>query len=138
LENKWQWFLRPLLRMLHFRISSLGGLQPLWYLLVKQYCQVQRVLEVPALCVEDNFLTQVIEEPRSRGVLLNLILTNKEGLLGNTWPWDNAAEDQETLQNEEKRSGHNCTCMETPELTLLHCSKLYSKMCSFEILFCYL
>lgn len=56
----------------------------------------------------------------NRGVLLDLVLTNKEGLLRNMWPWDSAAEDQESLQNEEKRSGLNYMCMETPNLTLLH------------------
>jgi len=33
-------------------------------------------------CVEDNFPAQVVEPPR-RGVLLDLVLTNKEGLVGN-------------------------------------------------------
>ncbi|GAB0190799.1 hypothetical protein GRJ2_001545200 [Grus japonensis] len=33
-------------------------------------------------CVDDNFLLQVIEEPTRRGVMLDLILTNKEGLVG--------------------------------------------------------
>lgn len=32
--------------------------------------------------MEDNFLTQVVEEPARRGVLLDLALTNKEGLAG--------------------------------------------------------
>ncbi|GAB0206941.1 hypothetical protein GRJ2_003159700 [Grus japonensis] len=31
---------------------------------------------------DDNFLTQVVEEPTRRGVLLDLVLTNKEGLVG--------------------------------------------------------
>jgi len=34
-------------------------------------------------CVEDNFLLQAIEEPTRRGAMLNLVLTNKEGLVGN-------------------------------------------------------
>ncbi|GAB0179159.1 hypothetical protein GRJ2_000381200 [Grus japonensis] len=34
-------------------------------------------------CVRDNFLLQVIEEPTRRGAMLDLILTNKEGLVGN-------------------------------------------------------
>jgi len=34
-------------------------------------------------CVEDNFLLQVIEEPTRRGAMLDLVLTNKEGLVGN-------------------------------------------------------
>jgi len=33
--------------------------------------------------VEDNFLLQMIEEPTKRGAILDLVLTNKEGLVGN-------------------------------------------------------
>ena len=33
-------------------------------------------------CVNDNFLLQVTEEPTRRGAMLDLILTNKEGLVG--------------------------------------------------------
>lgn len=33
-------------------------------------------------CLEDNFLMQMIEELTRRGVLLDLILTNKKGLVG--------------------------------------------------------
>ncbi|GAB0209421.1 hypothetical protein GRJ2_003407800 [Grus japonensis] len=33
-------------------------------------------------CVDDNFLLQVIEEPTRRGAMLDLVLTNKEGLVG--------------------------------------------------------
>ncbi|XP_062466520.1 uncharacterized protein LOC134159318 [Pezoporus occidentalis] len=33
-------------------------------------------------CVEDNFLLQVIEEPTRRGAMLDLVLTNREGLVG--------------------------------------------------------
>ncbi|GAB0208867.1 mitochondrial enolase superfamily member 1 [Grus japonensis] len=33
-------------------------------------------------CVDDNCLLQVIEEPTRRGAMLDLILTNKEGLVG--------------------------------------------------------
>ena len=33
-------------------------------------------------CIDDKFLTQVIEEPTRRGALLDLFLTNKEGLVG--------------------------------------------------------
>ena len=32
--------------------------------------------------VDDNFLTQVIEVPTRRGALLDLLLTDKEGLVG--------------------------------------------------------
>ncbi|KAK4831280.1 hypothetical protein QYF61_016750 [Mycteria americana] len=34
-------------------------------------------------CVDDNFLLQVIEKPMRRGALLDLVLTKKEGLVGN-------------------------------------------------------
>ena len=34
-------------------------------------------------CVEDNLLLQVIEEPTRRGAMLDLVLTNREGLVGN-------------------------------------------------------
>ncbi|GAB0205450.1 hypothetical protein GRJ2_003010600 [Grus japonensis] len=40
--------------------------------------QSRRFLE----CVDDNFLLQVIEEPTRRGAMLDLLLTNKEGLVG--------------------------------------------------------
>ncbi|GAB0203429.1 hypothetical protein GRJ2_002808500 [Grus japonensis] len=41
--------------------------------------QSRRFLE----CIDDNFLLQVIEEPMRRGAMLDLALTNKEGLVGN-------------------------------------------------------
>ncbi|GAB0203910.1 high affinity cAMP-specific and IBMX-insensitive 3',5'-cyclic phosphodiesterase 8B [Grus japonensis] len=34
-------------------------------------------------CVDDNFLLQVTEEPTRRGAMLDLVLTHKEGLVGN-------------------------------------------------------
>ncbi|GAB0209929.1 mitochondrial enolase superfamily member 1 [Grus japonensis] len=34
-------------------------------------------------CVDDNFLLQVTEEPTRRDAMLDLVLTNKEGLVGN-------------------------------------------------------
>ncbi|KAJ7399158.1 dtw domain-containing protein 2 [Pitangus sulphuratus] len=34
-------------------------------------------------CVDEYFLLQVIEEPMRRGVMLDLVLANKEGLEGN-------------------------------------------------------
>ncbi|GAB0204032.1 polycomb group RING finger protein 3-like [Grus japonensis] len=40
--------------------------------------QSRRFLE----CVDDNFLLQVTEEPTRRGAMLDLVLTNKEGLVG--------------------------------------------------------
>ncbi|GAB0206692.1 hypothetical protein GRJ2_003134800 [Grus japonensis] len=33
-------------------------------------------------CVDDNFLLQVTEEPMRRDAMLDLVLTNKEGLVG--------------------------------------------------------
>jgi len=33
--------------------------------------------------IDDNFLLQVIEDLMSRGAALDLVLTNKEGLVGN-------------------------------------------------------
>ncbi|GAB0208476.1 hypothetical protein GRJ2_003313300 [Grus japonensis] len=33
-------------------------------------------------CIDDNFLLQVTEEPTRRGAMLDLVLTNKEGLVG--------------------------------------------------------
>ncbi|GAB0195045.1 hypothetical protein GRJ2_001969800 [Grus japonensis] len=41
--------------------------------------QSRRFLE----CVDDNFLLQVIEEPTRRGAMLDLVFTNKEGLVWN-------------------------------------------------------
>jgi len=41
--------------------------------------QSRRFLE----CVDDNFLLQVIVEPTRRGAMLDVVLTNKEGLVGN-------------------------------------------------------
>ncbi|GAB0209472.1 hypothetical protein GRJ2_003414300 [Grus japonensis] len=41
--------------------------------------QSRRFLE----CIDDNFLLQVIEEPTRSGAMLDLVLTNKEGLVGN-------------------------------------------------------
>ncbi|PKU38944.1 rna-directed dna polymerase from mobile element jockey-like [Limosa lapponica baueri] len=34
-------------------------------------------------CVDENFLLQMIEEPMRKGAVLDLVLTNKEGLVGN-------------------------------------------------------
>ncbi len=41
--------------------------------------QSKRFLE----CVDNHFLTHVTEEPTRRGAMLDLVLTNKEGLVGN-------------------------------------------------------
>ncbi|PKU29205.1 dtw domain-containing protein 2 [Limosa lapponica baueri] len=34
-------------------------------------------------CVDDNFLLQMVEEPTRKGAMLDLVITNKEGLVGN-------------------------------------------------------
>ncbi|GAB0182655.1 hypothetical protein GRJ2_000730800 [Grus japonensis] len=41
--------------------------------------QSRRFLE----CIDENFLLQMTEEPRRRGAMLDLVLTNKEGLVAN-------------------------------------------------------
>jgi len=41
--------------------------------------QSRRFLE----CIDGNFLLQVIDEPTRTGAMLGLVLTNKEGLVGN-------------------------------------------------------
>jgi len=41
--------------------------------------QSRRFLE----CIDDDFLLQVIEKPMRRGAMLDLVLTNKEGLMEN-------------------------------------------------------
>jgi len=44
-----------------------------------RYTQSWRFLE----SISDNFLMQVVEEPTRKGALLDLVLTNKEGLVEN-------------------------------------------------------
>ena len=41
--------------------------------------QSRRFLE----CIDDKFLLQVVEEPTRRGAMLDLVLTNQEGLVDN-------------------------------------------------------
>ena len=43
---------------------------------------IARHVQVFLQCVEDNILMQVVEEPTRGRVLLDLVLTNKEGLVG--------------------------------------------------------
>ncbi|GAB0207135.1 mitochondrial enolase superfamily member 1 [Grus japonensis] len=43
-----------------------------------RHAQSRRFLQ----SIDDNFLIQLVEEPTRRGVLLDLVLTNKEGLVG--------------------------------------------------------
>ncbi|GAB0182838.1 hypothetical protein GRJ2_000749100 [Grus japonensis] len=49
-----------------------------WKNNMARHTQSRRFLQ----STDDNFLTQVVEEPTWRGVLLDLVLTNKEGLVG--------------------------------------------------------
>jgi len=42
-----------------------------------RHTQSRRFLQ----CIDGNFLTQVVEEPVRRGVLLDLLLTNRDGLV---------------------------------------------------------
>ena len=62
-------------------IGSYRELQLSRYLLGKQRVQARALQMVPPMCVEDNFLIQVVEEPMRGGVLLDLVLTNKDGLV---------------------------------------------------------
>ncbi|GAB0187663.1 hypothetical protein GRJ2_001231600 [Grus japonensis] len=56
-----------------------GGLQPpCWRGNAAGHKQSRKFLE----CIDDNFLLQVIEEPTRGGAMLDLVLTNKEGLVG--------------------------------------------------------
>ena len=48
-----------------------------WISSIARHAWSRRFLQ----CVEDNFLMQVVEELTRGGVLLDLILTNKEGLV---------------------------------------------------------
>ncbi|GAB0207763.1 hypothetical protein GRJ2_003242000 [Grus japonensis] len=58
-----------------------------WKSKMAKHAQSRRFLQ----SIDDNFLTQVVEEPMRRGVLLDLVLTNKEGLVGRI-PWVRALE----------------------------------------------
>ncbi|PKU27262.1 glycerol kinase [Limosa lapponica baueri] len=48
-----------------------------WEAYRARHVQSRRFLQ----CIDDNFLTQVVEEATRTGVLLDLVLTNKEGLV---------------------------------------------------------
>ncbi|PKU32184.1 glycerol kinase [Limosa lapponica baueri] len=48
-----------------------------WEGYTARHVQSRRFLQ----CIDDNFLTQVVEESTRRAVLLDLVLTNKEGLV---------------------------------------------------------
>ncbi|PKU42504.1 mast stem cell growth factor receptor kit [Limosa lapponica baueri] len=51
-----------------------------WQLLEAEYYSWQGQLALSS--IDDNFLTQVVGEPTGRDELLDLVLTNKEGLVG--------------------------------------------------------
>ncbi|PKU46226.1 pre-mrna-processing factor 17 [Limosa lapponica baueri] len=48
-----------------------------WKGYTAKHLQSRRFLQ----CIDDNFFTQLVEEPTRRGALLDLVLTNKEGLV---------------------------------------------------------
>jgi len=50
-----------------------------WWDKIAGHKQFRRFLE----CADDNFLLHVIEEPKRRHAMLDLVLTNKERLVGN-------------------------------------------------------
>ncbi|PKU44762.1 glycerol kinase [Limosa lapponica baueri] len=54
-----------------------------WEGYTARHVQSRRFLQ----CIDDNFLTQVVEKPTRRGVLLDLVLTNKEGLVEDVKDW---------------------------------------------------
>jgi len=55
-----------------------------WKYNIAQRKQSKRFLE----CVEDSFLTQLVWEPTRSGALLDLLFTNREGLVGDMKAWD--------------------------------------------------
>lgn len=48
-----------------------------WRVNMAQHTQSRKFLQI----IDDNFLMQVVEEPIRKGVLLDLVLTNQEGLV---------------------------------------------------------
>ena len=67
--------------------------------------------------VDDNFLLQVIEEPMRRGAILNFVLTNKEGLVGNA----------------KLKSSHGCSDHEMEEFKILRAAmKAHSKLTTLD------
>ncbi|GAB0204837.1 hypothetical protein GRJ2_002949300 [Grus japonensis] len=65
---------QPLVLMGNFNNPSIC-----WRGKTARHEQSRRFLE----CADDNFLLQVIEKPMRTGAMLDLVLTNKEGLVGN-------------------------------------------------------
>lgn len=57
-------------------------LQSSQYLLEGQYSMAEAILEV-LKGIDDNFLPHVTEQPVRRGIMVNLLLTNEEELMGN-------------------------------------------------------
>ncbi|GAB0181373.1 hypothetical protein GRJ2_000602600 [Grus japonensis] len=75
--------------------------------------QSRRFLE----CVDDNFLLQVIEEPLRRGAMLDLVLTNKEGLVGNV----------------KLKGSHGCSDHEMVEFEILRAvRRVHSKLTALD------
>ncbi|KAM4642928.1 uncharacterized protein AAGF69_015296 isoform 1-T2 [Amazona ochrocephala] len=79
-----------------------------WRDVMARHKQSRRFLD----CVEDNFL-QVIEEPTRRGAMLDLVLTNGEGLVGNVM-----------LQGSLGHSDHEMVEFEILRTVRRACSKL--------------
>ena len=48
-----------------------------WVSSTAKHVQTRQFLQ----CIEDNFLMQVVEEPTRQGVLLDLVLSNRDELL---------------------------------------------------------
>lgn len=68
-------------------------------------------------CTDGNFFLQVKEEPRRRGNELDLILTNKEGLVGNVNPKGRlGCSDRETVEfeilREKRRADRELTALD--------------------------
>ncbi|KAM9591177.1 uncharacterized protein ACIBXB_006074 isoform 2-T3 [Morphnus guianensis] len=75
--------------------------------------QSRRFLE----CVDDNFLLQVIEEPTRRGAMLDLVLTNKEGL----------------VENVKLKGGLGCSDHEMVEFKILRAARrAHSKLATLD------
>ncbi|GAB0181056.1 hypothetical protein GRJ2_000570900 [Grus japonensis] len=98
-----------------------------WKSNTARHAQSRRFLQ----SIDDNFLTQVVEEPMRRGVLLDLVLTNKEGLVGDMKVEDSlGCSDHEMvefriLHGRNRAMGESVTVWceavsSLPELTLLY------------------
>ncbi|PKU40382.1 dtw domain-containing protein 2 [Limosa lapponica baueri] len=62
-------------------------------------------------CVNDNFLPQMIREPMRRGAVLDLVLTNKEGLVGNVMFKDSlSCSDHKMTEKVQFQKSCRCAC----------------------------